>query len=136
MSSLQYVRYGWQFIITCFSNREQLEVKTNPISTADTVLHPNQQQPLLHLTSHVPILTSDLLHVEECLQSRVKLLEGEKKSASLQILELEEALMLQKKEFHEQTERLTALHEEILCKVRQRISSPWAPLEACNYYHR
>ena len=62
-------------------------------------------------------LTSDLLHVEEQLQSRVRMLEGEKRQTSLHVLELEKALASQKKQFHTAMETLRGEHEVAMCKV-------------------
>lgn len=66
---------------------------------------------------HLPPLTSDPLHVEEHLQSRLRVLENEKKETSLQVLELEKTLVLHRKEFHKQVESLKVQHEEAMCKV-------------------
>lgn len=88
--------------------REQLEVYTCPL-------------PHLCLTPasprHMPPLTSDLLHTEECLQSTVRLLESDKREAAKQVLELEKMLAIQKRQFHKQMETLRAQHEEAMSKV-------------------
>lgn len=72
---------------------------------------------LLTSSSSVPPLTSELLRVEECLQSRVKVLDGEKKELSQNILQLENALLEQKKEFRKEKESLFEENRDAICKV-------------------
>lgn len=110
-----------------FTFRQELENSRKFLSgSSDSRVHPippvpspSQQQLPLLLTpsSRVPPLTSELLHVEECLQSRVKVLEVEKKDASLNILQLEKTLLEQKKEFHKEKESLFEQHRDAICKV-------------------
>lgn len=91
--------------------RDQLEAYTSPVC---------QPPPHLTVTSvSPPHLTSDLLHVEECLQSRVRLLEREKKQGSLQLLELEKSLAEQKRQYHTLMETLRKEHEEAMYKVQR-----------------
>ena len=100
--------------------RDRLEAYTTPLSA--TVSPPRLPPPAS--------LTSDLLHVEEQLQSRVRMLEGEKRQASLQALQLEKALASQKKQFHAAMETLRGEHEVAMCKVGSRCcnaeSAKWA----------
>jgi hypothetical protein len=79
--------------------------------------------------TQLPPLTSDLLHVEERLQSRVRMLEGEKREASLQVLELEKALAQQKKQCHVLMETIRKEHEEAMYKVPSLL--PHTPPSVC-----
>ncbi len=85
-------------------------------------LQPSPQQDFLHPSSspQISTLTSNLLHVEECLQSKVKVYECEREKASMRVLELERALMVQKLEFHERLKTLNTEHEAEIVKVRLR----------------
>ena len=80
------------------------------------------QQPPLHLlptsSREMPPLTSDLLHVEQCLQSKVKILEGEKKEAYQNILQLENAILEQKKNFSKEKESLLEENRSVIGKVK------------------
>lgn len=63
-------------------------------------------------------MPSDFLHVEECvLQSRLRLLESEKKEAALQLLQLEKSLALHKEEFRKKLNDLKEEHAETVRKV-------------------
>lgn len=48
----------------------------------------------------------------------MRLLEGEKKEASLQLLELEKSLAAQKKQYHMLMETVRTEHVEAMCKVQ------------------
>ncbi len=88
-------------------DRDRLEAYSSPVCQALPRFPP----------PHLPPLTSDLFHVENCLQSRVKLLEKERKEAGLHVLQLEKTLALQKEKFHTLMETLRAEHEEAMYKV-------------------
>ena len=66
------------------------------------------------------MLTNDLLAVETHLQSRVRLLEEEKKNLINRIVELEKSLVQQKEERRAQMETLTTQHNQTLLQVRER----------------
>ena len=63
------------------------------------------------------MLTHDLLAVESHLQSRVRLLEEEKKNLINRIVELEKSLVQQKEEGRAQIETLTTQHNQTLLQV-------------------
>lgn len=63
------------------------------------------------------VLANDLLQVEVHLQSKVRLLETEKRELSMQVLEMERALVEQRKQSQDEREALVAQHEEKLSQV-------------------
>jgi len=65
----------------------------------------------------LPPLTSDLLHVEACLQSRVKLLEAEKNDMASNILQLEKDLFEQKRRYSKEKEKMLAEHKHTINKA-------------------
>ena len=74
----------------------------------------------LHLAGQqaaAAVLTNDLLAVETHLQSRVRLLEEEKKNLISRIVELEKSLVQQKEEERAQLETLTTQHNQSLLQV-------------------
>ena len=74
----------------------------------------------LHLPGHqaaAAVLTNDLLAVESHLQSRVRLLEEEKKNLINRMVELEKSLVQRKEEGRAQIETLTTQHNQTLLQV-------------------
>lgn len=65
------------------------------------------------------VLANDLLQVEAHLQSKVRLLETEKRELSIQVLELERTFVQHKKQCQDEKEALVAQHEERLLQVSQ-----------------
>ena len=65
------------------------------------------------------MLTNDLLAVETHLQSRVRLLEEERKNLISSMVELEKSLVQQKEEGRAQMETLTTKHNQALLQVRE-----------------
>ena len=104
----------------CVHHREELDAYKKMVAGSGCSSLPQSHQVPCLLTpagARVPSLTSDLLHIEECLQSRVKLLETEKRDISLNVLQLEKNLFEQKKRFNEERESLQEDYRNVTNKV-------------------
>ena len=75
------------------------------------------QQPAASPQVQAAVLTNDLLAVEAHLQSRVRLLEEEKRNLIGRVVELEKNLVLQKEERETQLQALKAQHSQALLQV-------------------
>ena len=100
--------------------REELEASRKAMlkPDSDSLSLPHQLPGLLTPAGiRLPPLTSDLLHVEACLQSRVKLLEEEKKHMASNILQLEKDLFEQKMRFSKEKETVLEEHKNTINKA-------------------
>lgn len=100
-----------------FLFRQRLEAAygrpTGPLTDMPTTTTTTASAPLPPLQT-----PSEFLHVEECvLQSRLQLLESEKKEATFQLLQLEKALALHKEEFRKKLNDMKEEHAESMDKV-------------------
>ena len=85
---------------------------TGPVLTSHGLQVPASQQ------VQAAVLTNDLLAVEAHLQSRMRLLEEEKRNLIGKIVELEKNLAQQKEEREAQLQTLTAQNDLVLLQVR------------------
>lgn len=69
-------------------------------------------------TQHAAVLTSDLLAVEAHLQSRVRILEEEKRSLLSRIVDIEKSLVHKKEESKTQLEIAETQHRQALLEVK------------------
>ncbi len=87
-------------------------------TASNGISEPSQFPPLLTPAgARIPHLASDLLHVEECLQSKVKLLDAEKKEAWLRVVQLEKDLQEQNGIFVEEKDNLLREHKMVVTKA-------------------